>query len=72
MNSFKEFWFMFLNNLISLTKIATSDPTVVIITINEKYVDISDTIFSLYLKSKMFIKLLSIKGVNWEFKKLIE
>ncbi len=63
---------MFLNNLISLTKIATSDPTVVIITINEKYVDISDTIFSLYLKSKMFIKLLSIKGVNWEFKKLIE
>jgi hypothetical protein len=72
LNSFKEFWFMFLNNLISLTKIATSDPTVVIITINEKYVDISDTIFSLYLKSKMFIKLLSIKGVNWEFKKLIE
>ena len=72
MNSFKEFWFMFLNNLISLTKIATSDPTVVIITINEKYVDISDTIFSLYLKSKRFIKLLSIKGVNWELKKLIE
>jgi hypothetical protein len=63
---------MFLNNLISLTKIATSDPTVVIITINEKYVDISDTIFSLYLKSKRFIKLLSIKGVNWELKKLIE
>jgi len=63
---------MFLNNLISITKIAITDPIEVIITINEKYVDKLDTIFSLYLKSKRFIKLLSIKGVNWELKKLIE
>ncbi len=42
---------MFLNNLINMMKIAITDTKAAIIEIIEKYVDISETKSSLYLKS---------------------
>ena len=44
--------------------IATTDPTIALITTIEKYADIADTFNPLYLISYRLTILLSIKGVN--------